>query len=103
MNGLAVAWQEEINFRIQLGLAALVVVVGFLLEFVLIEWIIVTGCITAVLAAELVNTAIEDLCDKVEPAEDPIIGKIKDVMAGFVFVVSLGALIIGAFIIRTHI
>ena len=54
--------------------------------------------VIAVLAAEIVNTAIEDLCNKVEPNTDSVIGKIKDTMGGFVFIVALGSAIIGVMI-----
>ncbi|MEI6479125.1 MAG: diacylglycerol kinase [bacterium] len=48
------------------------------------------------------NTAIEDLCNKVEPEHDPAIGKIKDTMAAFVFVSSIGVSILGILIFAHH-
>lgn len=44
---------------------------------------------------EIVNTAIEDICNKIEPNQNPVIGKIKDTMAGYVLVSSVAALIAG--------
>ena len=103
MNGISTAWKEEMNFRIQMGLAIFVLALGAYLDFTRLEWIIIIGAIVAVLSAELVNTAIEDLCNKVEPTHDPVIGKIKDIMAGFVFVVCLGAILVGGIVFSEHI
>lgn len=87
MNGLRVVWREEKNFRIEAGIATTVVIFGVRLNFLLAEWIVVAGCIGAVLSAEMLNTAVEDLCNKIEPHADPMIKKIKDIMAGFVLLV----------------
>lgn len=98
MNGIRTAWLEEVNFRIELLFAFGVAILGIYLGFSILEWIIIIGCITIVLAAEMINTAIEDLCNKVEPNTDPMIGKIKDIMGGFVFIVVLGVVIIGVMV-----
>lgn len=101
-NGIRTTWREEVNFRIEVLCAFGVVVAGAYLNFSKLEWAFIVGCITAVLAAEMVNTAIEDLCNKVEPNTDPVIGKIKDVMGGFVLIVVVGAVIIGAMVFSNH-
>ncbi len=103
MNGLSTVWREEVNFRIEALVALAAIVLGAWLKFSSLEWIILSLCIVAVLASEMVNTAIEDLCDRVEPAHDPVIGKIKDIMAGFVLLVSIGALIIGVILFARYI
>jgi diacylglycerol kinase len=58
--------------------------------------------ITAVISAELLNTAIERLCDFVAElhgiGSDPRIRDIKDLAAGAVLVVAAGAAVIGAII-----
>lgn len=102
MNGLYAVWREEVNFRIEVGVAIIVVIFGVWHRFLLLEWMIVIGCIGAVFSAEIVNTAIEDLCNKVEPKNDPMIGKIKDMMAGLVLVVVLGVALIGGMLISTY-
>lgn len=102
MNGLHAAWREEVNFRIEVAVALAVVIGGIYLGFAKLEWVIIIECIGAVLAAELVNTAVEDLCNKVEPNTDPVIGKVKDIMGGFVFVIVLGAGIIGVMVFSNY-
>lgn len=102
INGLVTVWREERNFRIQVILGLLVVGFGFYFHLSLLEWIVIVGCIAAVLSAEIINTAVEDLCNKVEPNTDPVIGKIKDVMAGFVFTVCVAVVIIASIIGYAH-
>jgi diacylglycerol kinase (ATP) len=50
------------------------------------------------MGVEGVNTAIEKLSDYVQPEHDPRIGRIKDISAGAVMIVSLLASIIGLII-----
>ncbi len=95
INGIRTVWREETNFRIEVAVATIVVALGIWLQFSSLEWIVLVFCIVAILSAEMLNTAVEDLCDRVEHAYDPLIGKVKDIMAGFVFIVSCGALITG--------
>ncbi len=102
MNGIRMAWREEVNFRIEILAAVGVVVAGAYLNFSKLEWAFIVVCLAAVLAAEMINTAIEDLCNKVEPNTDPVIGKIKDMMGGFVLIVVLGSVIIGAMVFSNH-
>ena len=45
---------------------------------------------------EAINTAVEELCDRVSPGYDPAIGRIKDLAAGAVLVSACAAAIIGA-------
>jgi len=95
LHGLHTVWREEPNFRIEVVISFFVLLLGLYFNFLILEWIIIVGCIGAVLSAEIVNTAIEDLCNRVEPHTDPLIGKVKDMMSGFVLLVSFVAVIIG--------
>jgi diacylglycerol kinase (ATP) len=49
-----------------------------------------------VLAAELLNTAIEQLADRLSPELDPQIRVVKDCAAAAVFVAVIGALVVAA-------
>lgn len=51
--------------------------------------------VCAVLAMETMNTAVERLCDFVEPKYSRMIGVIKDLAAGAVVLVALGAAGVG--------
>jgi diacylglycerol kinase len=102
MNGLRTVWHEELSFRIEMVIGLILIVGAIFLNFSIFEWIVLLGCIGAVLSAEIINTAIEDLCNRIEPSFDPIIGKIKDVMAGCVFLVVIIATAIGILLLVNH-
>ncbi len=101
--GLKTVVREERNFKIEIALAALVVIAIFAADVSYTEAALLIFAVTIVITGEIVNTAIEDLCDKIEPNIDPAIGKIKDMMAAFVLVSSLGALAIGAIVFLHHV
>jgi len=102
MSGIRTVWQEEVNFRIETVVAFLVIVGGIYLQFTKLEWAFIIISICAVLSAEIVNTAVEDLCNKIEPNTDPIIGKIKDMMGGVVLLVCVTSVIIGVMVFTNH-
>ncbi|MBI5401124.1 MAG: diacylglycerol kinase family protein [Candidatus Yonathbacteria bacterium] len=102
INGLRMVWREETSFRTEFVIGVAVVLFGVYVHFLTLEWMIIIACIGAVLSAEILNTAIEDLCDKVEPNTDPVIGKIKDMMGGFVLVVCIASALIGLMIISNY-
>ena len=100
--GFKIAWMEEINFKIEIACAVLAIELGLFLHLSTIEFALLALAISAVLAAEAFNTALEELCDKFQPTRDPHIAKIKDLAAASVFVVSIGAFIVGLFIFIPH-
>ena len=102
ISGLRIVWREEVNFRIEAAVAVVVTAGGIYLHFTKLEWAFILVCISAVLSSEIINTAVEDLCNKIEPNTDPIIGKIKDMMGGFVLVVCLASAIIGIMVFTNH-
>lgn len=95
INGLKTVWREEKNFRIETIIAIGVILLGLLDGLSETKWALIWIAITIVLSSEIVNTAVEDICNKIEPETNPIIGKIKDIMAGFVLISCIGATMIG--------
>ncbi len=57
---------------------------------------------TLLLAVETINTAIEMLCDVVQPLRDPRIGRIKDVAAGATAVTEIGGAIVVGVLLWPH-
>jgi diacylglycerol kinase len=102
LRGLVTTWQEENNFRLEIIATLVVVFCLFYFNFSFVESALCILVITVVLSAEIINTAVEDLCNKVESEYDPIIAKIKDTSSGFVLVSSLGAFIVGAIVFYHH-
>lgn len=95
-------FKEERNFSIIIFFAVLALCIGYYFDFTLIEYSICVVIINMVMVAEMVNTAFEDICNKIEPNHDPVIGKIKDISSGFVLVASLGAGIAGLLVFFNH-
>jgi len=94
--GFAYAVRTQRNLRVQLALAALVFLVGALLELGPVEVAVVVGLGGLVVAAELVNTSIEALVDLVAPDHRAHAGVVKDVAAAAVLVCAFGAAAGGA-------
>lgn len=92
-----VVWllRSQLNMRIHLGVALLVVILGFALNVTRGDWLWLIAAIFLVFVAEGTNTAIELLGDAVSAEYDPLVGKAKDVAAGAVLLASIGAAIIG--------
>ncbi len=102
LRGIKTVFIEEKNFKIEIFIALLVVVFAYVFDFSPTEILFCLIAIVLVFLSEIVNTAMEDLCNKVEPKHDPIIGKIKDIMAGFTLVSSVGAGLIGIIVFYNH-
>lgn len=100
--GLLLAWREESNFKIEVVCAVLVVALGTAVRLSGIEFALVAVAISIVFAAEVFNTALEELCDKLETDHDPRIARIKDLAAAAVLIASAGALAVGLFIFIPH-
>ena len=102
-HGLYTVWKEEINFRREVFAGFLVIAASFYFNFSRVEWIIAIACITIVLIGEVVNTVVEDLCNKIEPHHDPMIGKVKDMAAGFMLLSLIGTSLMGLLLFGPHI
>lgn len=90
--------RSEHSIMVQLGIGVLVSILGFLVGISPTEWMLQTLCIGMVLAAEGLNTAVENLCDFVKPEYDPKIGRIKDISAGGVGFAAVLAVVVGIII-----
>jgi diacylglycerol kinase (ATP) len=83
------------NFRIQLAVAALALILGAFLALERWEWCAIIFCIVMVLAAEAFNSALERTVDLTCHGYDERAGAAKDLAAGAVLLLSAGAVLIG--------
>ena len=95
LQGFRFAVSTERNIKVMLGGAAFAVVMGLILQIDLISWAIILLCCGCVLAAELMNTAVETIVDLVSPEYHPLAGHAKDVAAAAVYVLSLLVALVG--------
>lgn len=95
LQGFRYTLATERNIRVMLGGAAFAVVMGLVLQLDLVSMAIVLLCIGCVLAAELMNTAIETVVDLVSPEYHPLAGHAKDIAAAAVYVLSFLVAVVG--------
>jgi diacylglycerol kinase (ATP) len=96
--GLKKCATKEQNLCFHLVAAVLVVAVGAAFGITRPEWMLVVLCIGMVVAAELVNTAIESVVNLVSPERHPLAAQAKDVAAAAVLVCAVAAAIVGLII-----
>jgi undecaprenol kinase len=92
LQGLAHGVTTERSLRLQLGSLAAVVVALIILRPGALWWALALLAGAGVLAAELLNTAIERLADHLHPEVHPGIRVAKDCAAAGVLLAALGAL-----------
>jgi undecaprenol kinase/diacylglycerol kinase (ATP) len=97
-NGMRYFFLHERNGKLQLSVAALVVLLSVGVGISAAEWIAVLLCIGIVLSLEMLNSALEKLCDVVQEEYHPVIKIIKDVAAAAVLWSSLISAVIGLII-----
>ncbi|MEN9918600.1 MAG: hypothetical protein RL662_1036 [Bacteroidota bacterium] len=96
--GLKILCCEEHNARIHIAIAFFVILMGVFFNITASEWIVICMTIAIVIAMELVNSAIENLCDLVSPQYNHLIKKAKDLSAAAVLVTSVASIIVGLII-----
>ncbi len=97
-DGLLRSIKTEKNFQVHCTVAVLVIVAGFFFSLTGVEWTIIVVCIGMVLGLELVNSAIEQVCNMIQPGFSPLIKIIKDMSAAAVLLVVVTAIVCGAII-----
>lgn len=98
LNGLRVLFLEEHNSRIHIAIVIVVATAGFLLKISNTEWLVICILIALVFSLEIINSAIENICDYISPQWNEVIKKVKDLAAAAVFVSSVISVICGAII-----
>jgi len=94
--GLAHGLRSERSVRFEAVVLVLVLAALVVFQPGPLWWAAVALASSGVLAAELLNTAIEALADHLSPEMHPRIRIVKDCAAAAVFVSVVGALVVGA-------
>jgi len=84
--GLCAAWRHEASFRLEAGLAVVLVPLGLWLGHGALEQLALVAPILLVLSAELLNSAMETIVDMVSPGYHELAGRAKDIGSAAVFV-----------------
>ncbi|WP_041497214.1 diacylglycerol kinase [Nonlabens marinus] len=97
-NGAVALIKQEPSIKVQVFLALIVTIMGFLFQITSTQWMFQIFAIGLVLTAEGLNSAIEAVADFIHPDYHVKIGHIKDIAAGSVFFAAVIASIIGLII-----
>ena len=97
-DGLRLALQSQRNLQIHLAVTLAAAILGLSSNLADWEWGCLVLCIGLVWVAELFNTAIEILCDRVTQEQDDGIRQVKDIAASAVLVASVIAVFVGLLI-----
>ena len=96
--GIKSAIKSERNMKIHVLATLIVIAFGFILGLDPLEWVACIFSIVIVISSEMLNTAIETVVDLVSPNINPLAKKAKDIAAGSVLVMAIGAFLVGLII-----
>lgn len=97
-SGMMNFFRSDRNGGIHLGVTVLVLIAGRAFNISATEWMVALLSVALVIVAEMLNNAIEKVCDLVNPAPDPRVKVIKDVSAAAVLVAAVISSVIGIMI-----
>lgn len=100
--GLEWALRTQPNFRVHLVLSALALGLSAYFRITATEWSIIIFTIVLGLTAELINTAIESMTDLITHEWRSEAKVAKDVAAGMMLTVAVGAVIVAYFIFAPY-
>ncbi|MFC4103964.1 diacylglycerol kinase [Paenibacillus xanthanilyticus] len=102
VEGLRYATRTQRHMRFHWIASTLAVAAGLWLGLSGVEWAVLALLIAAVLAAELLNTAVECVVDLASPQQHPLAKAAKDTAAAAVLVIAAAAVVIGAILFLPH-
>ena len=92
--GFKAAWQNEEAFRTEIMLAIVLVPTAFWLGQSTVERLLLLLSLILVILAELANTAIESVVDRISSEQHPLSGQAKDLGSSLVFVTNMTVLLV---------
>ena len=96
--GVFLMLKTERNFQLEVLAFFINIILIFYFQLSNIDTIIVLIVSFGVLSAEIFNTAIEKICDFIQPEFDKRIGFIKDISAGAVMLTAILSVVTGALV-----
>jgi diacylglycerol kinase len=98
LRGVKLGVRGEVSFFVHFFATAAVIAAALVLQVSRLEWCILVGCISAVLTAEMANTALERLAKAVDQEPNPHLRDALDIGSGAVLLAAIGAVVIGAIV-----
>lgn len=101
-SGLRQSFRQETHLKLHAVITLLTIGSGFFFELSATEWLFLLLAIVLVICLEMINSALEKLCDLVMPEQNAKIKYIKDVAAGAVLIACAFAVIVGVVVFYPH-
>jgi undecaprenol kinase len=101
INGIRAGLAREGSLRLELAVAVAALLLLAWLRPSAVWWAIAVLTVAAVLAAELINSAIEALADHLHPTLHAEIRVVKDMAAGAILVLNVAALVMLVLVLAT--
>lgn len=99
IKGIAHGFSRERNIKIQMVMGWLVILFSIILRIPRNDLLLIVFVCFLVITMELINTSFEKLIDFLHPKRHDEIRKIKDMMAGAVFLIVIFAVIVGVLVL----
>ena len=96
--GLRFFFYNEDHPKVHAIAGLIAILLGFILDVAVYEWLVIIICIALVLSVEAINSALEKLTDIASPEFSVKAGEVKDIAAGAVLIVSIAAALAGMLI-----
>lgn len=99
LHGLREGWRMEASFRLEVILCVILFPLGLWLGHDALEKALLAGSLLPVPAAEMLNSGLEAIVDKLWPGQDPVAGRAKDMGSAAVFLLMVNVLVIWTIIL----
>lgn len=96
--GIVTSIKDENNLLVQFSASMMVIMFAVFLKCTFVEWAVLMMMCFLVVGFEMMNTAVENICDKITLEYDEKIKKIKDISAGAVLTMSICSVIVAGII-----
>ena len=101
--GFRIVLKSEMNIRIHLVIAFMVLLAAYILDFSALEYCALLFAIAIVIISEMLNTAIEFTLDAIyHNRYSKMVGMAKDISAGAVMFASFMSVIVGLLLFGKH-
>jgi diacylglycerol kinase (ATP) len=100
--GLRAGWTFEASFRLEVYLFIIFFPLGLWIGQGAVEKAMLSGSLLLVLSAELLNSAVEAVVDKVSPEFHELAGRAKDMGSAAVFLLMLNVMLCWALVLWQH-
>lgn len=98
LNGIKVYIQDGKSFIIYTFCTLLEIICGFIFKVNGLEWILIICMLGVILSVEVLNTAIENVCDAITKEYNPYIKAAKDCGSGATFIIFIVMLFLNVII-----